>query len=113
MVRVEKNKYAVTKHRLIARFTNKRCIAQIAYSTKRFPGYKNAEGKGEEGSYDADFHKARIFGGHVGEYMDTLEEEDKQEYEKLFSGYIKNNVDSDNMEKMYQDCHKKIRANPK
>jgi len=221
MVRVEKNKYAVAKHRLVARFSNKKVIAQIAYSTiagdrvimhadsselaqygvkvglknysaaycvglllarrtlekvgladafkgqtkvdgeeyhvededgdrrpfkavldvglkrttigskvfgvlkgaadgglciphseKRFPGYKNAEGKGDEGSYDADFHKQRIFGGHVGEYMDSLEEEDKQEYEKIFATYIKNDVDSDNMEKMYTDAHKAIRAKP-
>jgi len=226
MVRVEKNKYAAVKHRLIARFTNKRCIAQIAYSTiagdrvimhadstelaqygvkvglknysaayctglllarrvlekvgladkfkgttkvdgemydemdefveketegarpfkavldvglkptttgskvfgvlkgaadgglyvphseKRFPGYKRPEGKGDKGEYDADFHKQRIFGGHVGEYMDSLEEEDKQEYEKIFATYIKNGIDSDNMEKMYTDCHKAIRAKP-
>ena len=32
-VRQEKNKYNSAKYRLIVRFTNKRCIAQIVYST--------------------------------------------------------------------------------
>merc|ERR1711959_728348 len=44
----------------------------IPHSTKRFPGYKG----GDDASYDAEFHKARIFGGHVSEYMESLEEED-------------------------------------
>merc|ERR1719160_431058 len=33
MVRQEKNKYNSAKYRLIVRFTNTRCIAQIVYST--------------------------------------------------------------------------------
>merc|ERR1719261_2229282 len=33
MVRQEKNKYATAKYRLIARFTNTKVIAQIAWST--------------------------------------------------------------------------------
>ena len=36
----------------------------------------------DEGEYDAEFHKARIFGEHVGEYMSSLKEEDPQEYER-------------------------------
>merc|ERR1719326_1326897 len=39
----------------------------IPHSTKRFPGYKAGEKK--EVEYDADFHKERIFGAHVQEYM--------------------------------------------
>merc|ERR1719217_438967 len=33
MVRQDKNKYNSAKYRLIVRFTNKRCIAQIVYVT--------------------------------------------------------------------------------
>merc|ERR1712216_51353 len=51
----------------------------IPHNTKRFPGYK-AEDKGE-GEYDAEAHKDRIFGGHVKEYMEMLQEEDPTKYE--------------------------------
>merc|ERR1712216_797229 len=84
----------------------------IPHSTKRFPGYKAGESKKEEGEYDAEFHKERIFGGHVGEYMSSLKEEDEKEYEKVFSSYIKNEVEADDLEEMYQEAHKKIRESP-
>merc|ERR1712146_370989 len=84
----------------------------IPHSTKRFPGYKAAESKKEEGEYDADFHKERI-GGHVGEYMSSLKEEDEKEYEKVFSTYLKEGVDADDLEELYQEAHEKIRADPK
>lgn len=85
----------------------------IPHSTKRFPGYKAPESKKEEGEYDAEFHKERIFGGHVGEYMSSLKEEDEKEYEKVFSTYLKEGVDADDLEELYQNAHKKIRADPK
>merc|ERR1711966_172468 len=53
--------------------------------------------------------KERIFGGHVGEYMSSLKEED----EKEFSTYIKEGAEADDLEEMYQNAHKKIRADPK
>merc|ERR1711869_37397 len=53
----------------------------IPHSTKRFPGAKAGEGK--EVEYDADFHKERIFGAHVQEYMETMKDEDEQGYQKL------------------------------
>merc|ERR1712054_316014 len=76
-------------------------------------GYKAGESKKDEGEYDAEFHKERIFGGHVGEYMSSLKEEDEKEYEKVFSTYIKEGVDADDLEELYQEAHKKIRADPK
>merc|ERR1711966_279097 len=85
----------------------------IPHSIKRFPGYKASDDKRTEGEYDADFHKARIFGGHVGEYMSSLKEEDEKEYEKVFSTYIKEGAEADDLEEMYQNAHKKIRADPK
>merc|ERR1712216_558593 len=84
----------------------------IPHSTKRFPGYKASEDKKEEGEYDAEFHKERIFGGHVGEYMSSLKEEDEKEHEKVFSSYLKNDKDADDLEEMYQAAHKKIRESP-
>jgi large subunit ribosomal protein L5e len=43
----------------------------IPHSEKRFPGY-DREGK----EYDPETHKKYIFGGHVQEYMELLEEEE-------------------------------------
>lgn len=45
----------------------------IPHSDKRFPGY-DPEGK----SLDAEVLKKYIFGGHVAEYMESLEEEDDE-----------------------------------
>merc|ERR1712203_353528 len=62
----------------------------IPHSEKRFPGY-DRDGK----EYDADMHRERIFGGHVGEYMEYLEEEDNQKYQEHFAKYIENDVEAD------------------
>jgi large subunit ribosomal protein L5e len=45
----------------------------IPHSDKRFPGY-DTEGK----KLDAEVLKKYIFGGHVAEYMESLEEEDDE-----------------------------------
>ena len=50
----------------------------VPHSTKRFPGYKAGDEKGQ-GEYDAEFHKERIFGGHVSEYMESMKDEDEQQ----------------------------------
>lgn len=42
----------------------------IPHSEKRFPGYDR-----DAKEYDADMHRERIMGGHVGEYMEYLDEE--------------------------------------
>merc|ERR1712151_1157209 len=84
----------------------------IPHSTKNFPGYKPAEDKGAEAEYDAEAHKARIFGEHVKGYMEMLQEEDPTKYEAHFSKYIKEGIDADKMEDMYTDAHAKIRENP-
>jgi large subunit ribosomal protein L5e len=83
----------------------------IPHSTKKFPGYKPASGE-EKGEYDADFHKQRIFGGHVAEHMESLKEEDEQEYEKVYSKYIEEGVADDDLEDLYGEVHKKIREDP-
>ena len=45
----------------------------IPHNEKRFPGY-DLEGK----KLDAEVLKKYIFGGHVAEYMESLEEEDDE-----------------------------------
>ncbi|QRW02236.1 ribosomal large subunit proteins 60S L5, and 50S L18 [Ceratobasidium sp. AG-Ba] len=59
----------------------------IPHSEKRFPGY-DTEGK----SLDAEVLKKYIFGGHVAEYMESLEEEDDERFKKQFASYLADGV---------------------
>lgn len=79
----------------------------VPHSSKRFPGYDR-----DSKEYDADMHRERIFGGHVGEYMEYLEEEDNQKYQEHFSSYIANDVAADGLEELYEKVHEKIREEP-
>eukprot|EP00929_Paragymnodinium_shiwhaense_P088168 TRINITY_DN483_c0_g1_i10.p1 TRINITY_DN483_c0_g1~~TRINITY_DN483_c0_g1_i10.p1 ORF type:complete len:341 (+),score=128.34 TRINITY_DN483_c0_g1_i10:87-1025(+) len=84
----------------------------VPHNTKNFPGYKAPDSKDQEGEYDAEAHKERIFGGHLKEYMEMLQEEDPTKYEAHFSHFIKEGVDADGLEDMYTEAHSKIRENP-
>jgi len=84
----------------------------VPHSAKNFPGFKPAEEKGQEPEYDAEAHKDRIFGGHVKEYMEMLQEEDPTKYEAHFSKFLSNDIDAEKMEDMYTEAHKKIREDP-
>merc|ERR1711990_578411 len=80
---------------------------EIPHSNKRFPGY-DREGK----EYDAETHKKYIFGGHVAEYMELLEEEDPERYQTQFSKFIEKELEGDGLEDMYKEAHEKIREEP-
>jgi len=84
----------------------------IPHSTKNFPGYKPAEEKGAEAEYDAEAHKEKIFGNHVKEYMEMMQEEDPTKYEAHFAKYIAESIDADKIEEMYTDAHEKIKEEP-
>merc|ERR1711924_65619 len=77
----------------------------VPHSAKNFPGFKPAEEKGAEPEYDAEAHKERIFGGHVKEYMEMLQEEDPAKYEAHFAKFVENDIDADKMEDMYTAAH--------
>lgn len=79
----------------------------IPHSEKRFPGYDR-----DTKQYDADMHRERIFGGHVGEYMEYLEEEDNTKYQAHFASYIENDIEADGLEELYESVHEKIREDP-
>jgi large subunit ribosomal protein L5e len=83
----------------------------IPHNTKRFPGYKPAEGK-TEGAYDPKLHKDRIMGKHVANYMKHLQEEDPESYERQFSQYVKAGLTSDKVEALYKKAHASIRSDP-
>merc|ERR1719376_500804 len=80
----------------------------VPHSNKLFPGFKPADEKGQDPEYDAEAHKERIFGAHVKEYMEMLEEEDPTKYEAPFSKFIAEGIDADKMEDMYTEAHEKI-----
>jgi large subunit ribosomal protein L5e len=79
----------------------------IPHSHKRFPGYDR-----DAKEYDADMHRERIFGGHVGEYMEYLEEEDNQKFKEQFASYIEAGVDADGLEELMESVHEAIREDP-
>merc|ERR1711977_657986 len=55
---------------------------------------------------------ARVFGGHVAEYMETLADDDEERYKTLFNGYIEDGIEADGLEELYADAHKQIREDP-
>jgi len=79
----------------------------IPHSEKRFPGYDR-----EAKDFDAETHKKYIFGGHVTEYMELLEEEDPERYQTQFAKYIEEEIEGDGLEEMYEKCHEAIREDP-
>jgi large subunit ribosomal protein L5e len=79
----------------------------IPHSEKRFPGYDS-----EEKKLSADVHRKHIMGTHVADYMKSLMDEDEEAYKKQFSRYIKHGIMPDNMESIYANAHKAIRADP-
>jgi len=79
----------------------------IPHSEKRFPGF-DAESK----QLDAEVLKKYIFGGHVAEYMESLEEEDDERFKKQFSTYLADGVGSEDIEEIYQNAYAAIREDP-
>eukprot|EP00542_Grammatophora_oceanica_P016715 CAMPEP_0194031960 /NCGR_PEP_ID=MMETSP0009_2-20130614/5011_1 /TAXON_ID=210454 /ORGANISM="Grammatophora oceanica, Strain CCMP 410" /LENGTH=305 /DNA_ID=CAMNT_0038672255 /DNA_START=31 /DNA_END=948 /DNA_ORIENTATION=- len=79
----------------------------VPHSEKRFPGYDR-----DAKEYDADMHRERIFGGHVGEYMEYLDEEDNQKYQEHFAAYIEDDIEPDGLEELYESVHEAIREDP-
>ncbi|KAJ2379569.1 60S ribosomal protein L5 [Coemansia sp. RSA 2607] len=79
----------------------------VPHSERRFPGYDP-----ESKELDSEVLRDYIFGGHVAEYMRSLKEEDEERYNAQFSRFIKAGVSADDLEDMYAEAHKAIRADP-
>lgn len=77
---------------------------------KQFPGYE-VNDNGDD-VFDADTCRSHIFGSHVGEYMNKMQEEDEEKYKLHFSSYIAEGIGADDLEDLYASVHKKIRENP-
>jgi len=79
----------------------------VPHSVNRFAGYNT-----EKKTLDTAVLRKYIFGGHVAEYMRVLKEENKTLFAKRFSQFNKHKLTSENLEAMYTNAHKAIRANP-
>jgi len=80
----------------------------IPHSVRRFAGYSD-----ESKKLDTEVHRKYIFGGHVAEYMEMLQDEDADAFKKQFPSFIKNKVISkDGLTDMYKKAHAAIRKDP-
>ena len=95
----------------------------IPHSEKRFPGY-DVESK----QLDAEVLKKYIYGGHIAEYMESLEEEDDERFvvslwlpsvidclfrfKKQFATYLADGVGSEDIEEVYTNAYAAIREDP-
>merc|ERR1711966_252597 len=80
---------------------------EIPHSEKKFYGYDP-----DEKEYSAEANRDRILGDHVATYMNSLQEEEEEEYQKKFSKFIEAGISGDDLEALYLEVNKKIRANP-
>jgi len=81
----------------------------IPHNDRRFPGTKK---EGDDFKADAEVHKKYIFGGHVGNYMTTLADDDEEAYKRQFSRYIALGITGDGLEGIYKAAHAAIRKDP-
>merc|ERR1711985_170551 len=80
---------------------------EIPHSEKKFFGY-DAEAK----EYDAEANRDRIFGGHVRDYMETMEADDPDKYKDHFAKFIEAGIGPDDLEDLYGKVHAAIREDP-
>lgn len=79
----------------------------VPHGENRFVGFKE-----DKSTLDAAVLRKYIFGGHVADYMKHLLKNDAAAYERQFSRYKKAGIDAAQIEKLYAEAHKKIRADP-
>eukprot|EP01105_Mastigella_eilhardi_P027824 TRINITY_DN8805_c2_g1_i1.p2 TRINITY_DN8805_c2_g1~~TRINITY_DN8805_c2_g1_i1.p2 ORF type:complete len:344 (-),score=112.41 TRINITY_DN8805_c2_g1_i1:582-1544(-) len=78
---------------------------RVPHSESRFIGYKN-------GTLDGEVLRKYIYGGHVAAYMSLLLKKNPAKYDTQFSRYKKAGIKPADLEKIYTEAHKHIRANP-
>lgn len=77
----------------------------IPHSVRRWPA-------AEKDTVDAELLRKYIFAGHVGDYMEVMEEDDSELYKTHFSKYIEHDVTNENMEETWQKVYDTIRKDP-
>jgi len=81
----------------------------VPHKDRRFPGSKREEG---EWVADPEVHRKYIFGGHVSEYMTKLQGADEEKYNRQFKRFVDAGIGAEDLEGLYEEVHKKIRADP-
>ena len=71
---------------------------EMPYNEKRFVGYQ-AENK----ELDGEVLEKYLYNGHVGEYMEEMEEESPDKYDAHFAKYHEAELNYDNMEDVYKE----------
>jgi len=79
----------------------------VPHSERRFPGFDT-----ESKKLDTSVLRKYIYGGHVAEYMKSLNEDDAERYKKQFSKYIALGIQADTLESIYAKAHELIRKDP-
>jgi len=79
----------------------------IPHSDRRFVGFDSGEKK-----LKPDVLRKYIFGGHVGDYMKSLNEEDADTFKARFSKYVKAGIKAEELQGRWEKVHAAIRANP-
>jgi large subunit ribosomal protein L5e len=81
----------------------------IPHNNRRFPGTTKS---GSDYNADPEVMKKYIFGGHIAEYMEALEEDDEKMFQKQFRRFIDAGIGADDLEGLYQEAHAGIRKDP-
>merc|ERR1712072_718355 len=69
---------------------------EIPHSEKKFFGYDP-----DSKEYEAEEHKERIFGGHVRDYMESMEAEEPEKYAAHFKRFVDAGIGPDDLEELY------------
>ena len=79
----------------------------IPHNHKRFPGYDP-----DTKVYDPEDLKDHIFGGHIGQFMEMMAEDDEENFKKVFKAYIDLDLSAEDLEGLYEGVHAAIREDP-
>jgi len=82
---------------------------EVPHNDHRFPGSKR---EGTEWTTSPETHRKYIFGGHISDYMKSLQKENEELYNSQFKRYIDAGVTGDKLEGLYTKAHAGIRADP-
>jgi large subunit ribosomal protein L5e len=81
----------------------------IPHNDRRFPGSKK---EGDDFKGDPEVVKKYIYGGHVADYMRSLQENEEEAYNRQFKRYVDAGVGPDDLEGLYKKAHAAIRKDP-
>jgi large subunit ribosomal protein L5e len=83
----------------------------VPHNERRFPG-SSRDADSKEWSYDPEVHRKYIFGGHVGDYMKKLKDDDEEKFKRQFSRYLASGLDAGKLADLYKNVHAAIRKDP-